>query len=143
MNQRTLVIVKPDAVERNLIGKVLTKFEEKGLSVVAARLLHLTGPEAERFYAVHRERPFYKSLCDYMISGPCMPAVLEGENAVAQAREIMGATDPAEAAAGTIRKDYAESKERNSIHGSDSEANARQEISFFFSDDAIHSRDKE
>jgi len=132
MTQRTLIIVKPDAVERNLIGRVLTKFEEKGLKIVAARFLHLKREEAEKFYSVHKERPFFKSLCDYMVSGPCMPTVFEGENAVARGREIMGATDPAEAAPGTVRKDFAESKERNSSHGSDSPENAAQEIKFFF-----------
>lgn len=132
MTQRTLIIVKPDAVERNLIGRVLTKFEEKGLKIVASRFLHLKREDAEKFYSVHRERPFFKSLCDYMVSGPCMPTVFEGENAVARGREIMGATDPAEAAPGTVRKDFAQSKERNSSHGSDSPENAAQEIKFFF-----------
>lgn len=140
MAERTLIIVKPDAVVRNLVGKVLTKFEEGGLRVLAARMIRLSRAQAEGFYAVHKERPFFDSLCTYMTSAPCMPCVLEGENAVARAREIMGATDPAQAAPGTIRKEYAESKERNSCHGSDSPENAAIEIAYFFPAVAIHGR---
>lgn len=140
MAERTLIIVKPDAVVRNLVGKVLTKFEEGGLKVLAARMVRLSRAQAEGFYAVHKERPFFDSLCTYMTSGPCMPCVLEGDNAVARAREIMGATDPAQAAPGTIRKEYAESKERNSCHGSDSPENAAIEIAYFFPAVAIHGR---
>ncbi len=137
MSQRTLIIVKPDAVLRNLVGKVLTKFEEKGFQIVAARMTHFDRATAEAFYEVHSQRPFFHSLCTYMVSGPCMPVVLERDNAVLAAREVMGATDPAEAAPGTIRKDFAESKERNSVHGSDSPENAAREISFFFPPESL------
>lgn len=140
MKQRTLIIVKPDAVIRNLVGKVLTKFEDGGLEILACRMVRLSRAEAEGFYAVHKERPFFASLCAYMISGPCVPVVLEGENAIARVREIMGATDPAEAAPGTIRKEYAESKERNSCHGSDSPESVATEIPYFFPEVAIHPR---
>jgi nucleoside-diphosphate kinase len=142
MIERTLIIVKPDAVIRNIAGKVLTKFEDGGLKVLAARMLHLSRSQAEAFYEVHRGRPFYDSLCNYMVSAPCMPVVLEGENAILRGREIMGATDPAEAAPGTIRKDLAESKERNSVHGSDSPESAAKEIPFFFPSIAICPRDR-
>ena len=134
--ERTLSIVKPDGVGRNLIGDVYRRFEQAGLRVVAARMMHLSQAEAEGFYAVHRERPFFKDLVSFMISGPVVVQVLEGENAVAKNREIMGATNPANAAAGTIRKDFAESIEANSVHGSDSLETARTEIAFFFPESA-------
>jgi len=130
--ERTLSILKPDALEQGVIGKILTKFEEAGLKPVAMKMMHLTRPEAEGFYAVHRERPFFKSLVEYMTSGPVIVQVLEGENAVAKNREVMGATDPAKAAEGTIRKLFAKSIEANSAHGSDSAENARNEIAWFF-----------
>ena len=130
--ERTLSIVKPDGVSRNLIGEVYRRFEKAGLSVIAARMLHLSQREAEGFYAVHRERPFFKDLVKYMTSGPVVVQVLEGESAIAKNREIMGATNPANAAAGTIRKDFAESIEANSVHGSDSPENAAIEIAYFF-----------
>jgi nucleoside-diphosphate kinase len=132
--ERTLSIVKPDGVGRNLIGEVYRRFEQAGLRVVAARMVQLSQAEAEGFYAVHRERPFFKDLVRFMTSGPVMVQVLEGEGAIAKNREVMGATDPAKAAAGTIRKDFAESIEANSVHGSDSPENAAQEIAFFFAD---------
>ncbi|MBL4888663.1 MAG: nucleoside-diphosphate kinase [Candidatus Lindowbacteria bacterium] len=130
--ERTLIIIKPDAVARDLIGKILSRFEEQNLRVVASRLIQLTRSQAEGFYAEHSERPFFGSLCDFMTSGPCMPVVLEGDNAITRGREIMGATDPAEADDNTIRKDFAESKERNSCHGSDSPESAAREIPFYF-----------
>ena len=131
--ERTLSIIKPDATRRNLTGAISARFEAAGLRIVAQRRIRLTRAQAEAFYAVHRERPFYSSLCDFMTSGPVVVQVLEGNDAVARNREIMGATDPQKAAAGTIRKDFAESVEANSVHGSDSVANAAIEISFFFS----------
>lgn len=131
--ERTLSIVKPDGVSRNLIGEVYRRFESQGLKVVAARMLLLTLPQAELFYEVHRERPFYKDLVRYMTSGPVVAQVLEGENAVARNREIMGATDPKKAAAGTIRADLAQSIEQNVVHGSDATNTAAREIAFFFS----------
>jgi len=130
--ERTLSIVKPDGVGRNLIGDVYRRFEKAGLAIVAARMMHLTRAQAEAFYAVHRERPFFKDLCSYMTSGPVMVQVLEGEDAVARNRDIMGATDPKKAALGTIRADLAESIEENVVHGSDSAENAAREIAFFF-----------
>ena len=130
--ERTLSIVKPDGVGRNLVGDVYRRFEKAGLSIVAARMMHLTRAQAEAFYAVHRERPFFKDLCSYMTSGPVMVQVLEGEDAVARNRDIMGATDPKKAALGTIRADLAESIEENVVHGSDSAENAAREIAFFF-----------
>ena len=130
--ERTLSILKPDALQSRVIGKILAKFEEAGLKPVAMKMLHLTQGEAEGFYAVHRERPFFRSLCAYMTSGPVIVQVLEGENAVAKNREVMGATNPANAAEGTIRKLYAKSIEANSVHGSDSPDNARIEIAYFF-----------
>jgi len=132
--QRTLSIIKPDATERNLTGKVNTYFEGKGLRIVAQKRLHLSQEQAQEFYAIHKARPFYGELVAYMISGPVVVQVLEGKNAVLANREIMGATDPAKADAGTIRKDIGESIERNSVHGSDSPENAANEIRFFFSD---------
>jgi len=131
--QRTLSIIKPDATRRNLTGKINARFEEKGLRIVAQRRLRLTRAQAEAFYAVHSERPFFHDLCEFMISGPVVVQVLEGENAVQANRDIMGATNPANADAGTIRKDFGESIEANSAHGSDSEENAASEIAFFFS----------
>ncbi|MGH8130452.1 MAG: nucleoside-diphosphate kinase [Steroidobacteraceae bacterium] len=138
--ERTLSIVKPDGVARNLIGEVLRRLENAGLRIVAARMLHLTRSEAEGFYAVHRERPFFRDLCAYMTSGPVMVQVLEGESAVARNREIMGATDPKKAAAGTIRADLATSIEENIVHGSDSAENAAREIAFFFAASALYAR---
>ena len=131
--ERTLYIVKPDGVGRNLIGDVYRRFEQAGLRIVAARMLHLTTAQAEAFYAVHRERPFYKDLVRYMTSGPVIAQVLEGENAIARNRDIMGATDPKRAAPGTIRADLAESIEANVVHGSDAADTAAREIAFFFS----------
>ena len=130
--ERTLSIIKPDATRRNLTGKINARFEEKGLKIVAQKRLHLTRAQAEAFYAVHKARPFFGELVSFMISGPVVAQVLEGENAVAANRDIMGATDPKKAAPGTIRKDFAESIEANSVHGSDSAENAATEIAFFF-----------
>jgi nucleoside-diphosphate kinase len=130
--ERTLSIVKPDGVRGNLIGEVYRRFEKAGLSIIAARMLHLSQREAEGFYAVHRERPFFKDLVRYMTSGPVIVQVLEGENAVARNRDLMGATDPKKAAPGTIRAQFAEDIEANSVHGSDSAENAAIEIGFFF-----------
>jgi len=135
--ERTLSIVKPDGVEKNLIGEVYRRFEQAGLSIVAARMMHLTRSQAEGFYAVHRERPFFNDLCAYMTSGPVVVQVLQGDNAVARNREIMGATDPKKAAPGTIRADLAKSIEENVVHGSDSPENAAREIAYFFSDTEI------
>jgi nucleoside-diphosphate kinase len=132
-NERTLSIIKPDATRRNLTGKINARFEEKGLRIVAQRRMQLSQAQAEQFYAVHRARPFFGDLVAFMISGPVVVQVLEGESAVALNREIMGATDPKRAAPGTVRKDFAESIESNSVHGSDSLENARTEIAFFFS----------
>ncbi len=130
--ERTLSIIKPDGVQKNLIGEVYRRFEQGGLRVIAARMLHLTRAQAEAFYAVHRERPFYKDLVAYMTTGPVMVQVLEGENAIDAHRRIMGATDPKKAEAGTIRRDFAASIEENVVHGSDGPDTARQEIGFFF-----------
>lgn len=132
--QRTLAIIKPDAFGAAKAGKIIAHLEAQGFKVVAARVMRLTQAQAEEFYAVHRERPFYRSLVSFMTSGPCMPIVLEKANAVAAYREAIGATDPAEAKAGTVRKLFAESKERNAVHGSDSDENAEREARFFFSD---------
>jgi nucleoside-diphosphate kinase len=132
--ERTLSIVKPDGVRRNLIGDVYRRFEQAGLRIIAARMLRLTATEAEGFYAVHRERPFFKDLVRYMSSGPVLVQILEGPAAVAKHREVMGATDPKQAAPGTIRADLASSIEENVVHGSDSAANAAREIAFFFSE---------
>jgi nucleoside-diphosphate kinase len=132
--ERTFSIIKPDATKRNLTGKITAKLEEAGLRVVASKRLWLTRAQAEGFYAVHKERPFFGSLCDFMTSGPVVVQVLEGENAVARNREVMGATNPADAAEGTIRKEFAESIEANSVHGSDSPENAAIEIAYFFAD---------
>jgi len=138
--ERTLSIVKPDGVARNLIGDVYRRFERAGLAIIGARMLQLTRSQAEGFYAVHRERPFFRDLCAYMISGPVMVQVLEGESAVARNREIMGATDPKKAAPGTIRADLATSIEENVVHGSDSVENAAREIAYFFPDIALCAR---
>ncbi len=131
--ERTLSIIKPDATRRNLTGKILARYEEAGLRIVAQKRVRLTREQAERFYAVHSERSFYDDLCDYMISGPVVAQVLEGENAIALIREIMGATNPANAAPGTIRAEFGESIEANSVHGSDSPETAEFEIRFLFS----------
>lgn len=131
--ERTLSIIKPDATRRNLTGKINARFEEAGLRIVAQKRVRLSRAQAEQFYAVHKQRPFFASLCDFMTSGPVVVQALEGDNAVARNREIMGATDPAKAAPGTIRKDFAESIEANSVHGSDSVENASTEVAFFFS----------
>jgi nucleoside-diphosphate kinase len=131
-SERTLSIIKPDATRRNLTGQINARFEAAGLRIVAQKRLQLTRAQAEAFYAVHKERPFFGSLCDFMTSGPVVVQVLEGENAVAKNREVMGATNPAQADEGTIRKDFAESIEANSVHGSDSTENAAIEIAFFF-----------
>jgi len=138
--ERTLSIVKPDGVARNLIGDVYGRFERAGLAIVGARMLRLTQAQAEGFYAVHRGRPFFRDLCAYMTSGPVMVQVLEGEAAVLRNREIMGATDPKKAAPGTIRADLATSIEENVVHGSDSVENAAREIAYFFSDIALCAR---
>lgn len=130
--QRTLSIIKPDATRRNLTGEINARFEKAGLRIVAQRRIQLSSSQAGAFYAVHKERPFYNDLCAFMTSGPVVVQVLEGEDAVAQNRKVMGATNPAEAEAGTIRKDFAESIEANSVHGSDAPETAAQEIAFFF-----------
>jgi len=130
--ERTFSIIKPDATRRNLTGAITQMLEDAGLRVIASRRIHMTRDQAEGFYAVHRERPFFADLCTFMISGPVVVQVLEGENAVARNREVMGATNPAQADEGTIRKTYAESIEANSVHGSDSPENAQIEIDFFF-----------
>jgi nucleoside-diphosphate kinase len=134
---RTFSIIKPDATRRNLTGAVTKMLEEAGLRVVASRRIRMTRDQAEGFYAVHRERPFYNDLCTFMTSGPVVVQILEGENAVLRNREVMGATNPEQAAEGTIRKTYAESIEANSVHGSDSDENAATEIAFFFRPDEI------
>ena len=130
--ERTISIIKPDAVAKNVIGKIYSRFEQAGLRIIAAKMKHLSRAEAEGFYAVHRARPFFKDLVEFMTSGPVMIQVLEGENAVAKNREIMGATNPKEAAPGTIRADFAESIDANAVHGSDSAENAAIEIAYFF-----------
>ena len=135
--ERTISIVKPDAVGKNVIGKIYSRFEENGLRIVAAKMKHLSVREAQEFYAVHKERPFYDNLVAFMTSGPVMIQVLEGENAVAKNRELMGATNPTEAAPGTIRADIAESLSVNAVHGSDSLENAAIEIAYFFSQSEI------
>jgi len=130
--ERTLSIIKPDAVAKNVIGQIYARFEAAGLKIVAARFAHLSRGEAEAFYAVHKERPFFKDLVDFMISGPVMITALQGENAILKHRDLMGATDPKKAAAGTIRADFAESIDANAVHGSDAAETAQQEISLFF-----------
>ena len=138
--ERTLSIIKPDAVKKNVIGEILARFEKAGLRIIAARMRHLSRAEAEGFYAVHRERPFFRDLVDFMISGPVLIQVLEGENAVARNRELMGATNPNKAAKGTIRADFAQSIDANAVHGSDSAENARTEVGYFFPAAEVYSR---
>jgi nucleoside-diphosphate kinase len=138
--ERTLSIIKPDAVARNLIGQIIARFESNGLQVVAAKMLRLSQEQAGGFYAEHRARPFYQDLVAYMTSGPVVVQVLEGEDAVARNRRLMGATNPKEAEPGTIRADFAESVEANAVHGSDSAASAEREIAFFFEPGEIHAR---
>ena len=138
--ERTLSIIKPDAVAKNVIGKILTRFEDAGLKVIAARMMHLSKAEAEAFYAVHKARPFFNDLVTFMISGPVMVQVLEGEGAILKNRDLMGATDPKKAAAGTIRADFADSIDANAVHGSDAAETAAVEIAFFFPALNIHSR---
>ena len=140
--ERTFSIIKPDAVAKNVIGQIVARFEQAGLRVVASRMMHMSRAQAGQFYAVHKERPFYNDLCAYMSSGPVVVQVLEGEGAIAKNREVMGATDPKKAAKGTIRADFAESIEANSVHGSDAPDTAAQEIAFFFSGNDICSRSK-
>ena len=138
--ERTLSIIKPDAVAKNVIGKIYSRFETNDLKVVAAKMKHLSRNEAEGFYAVHRERPFFKPLVEFMISGPVMIQVLEGENAIAKNRDLMGATDPKKAAPGTIRADFAQSIDANAVHGSDAPETAKVEIAYFFSGVEISAR---
>ena len=135
--QRTFSIIKPDATRRNLTGQITARLEDAGLRVIASKRIWMTRSQAEGFYAVHKERPFFDDLCEFMTSGPVVIQVLEGENAVSKNREIMGATNPAEAAEGTIRKDFAENIEANSVHGSDAPDTAAQEISYWFADTEI------
>lgn len=135
--ERTLSIIKPDAVAKNVIGEIYTRFEKGGLRIIAAKMLCLTREQAGEFYAVHKERPFYNDLVEFMTSGPVMVQVLEGENAIARNREIMGATNPAEAAPGTIRADFATTVDENAVHGSDAPETARAEIAFFFTEQEI------
>jgi nucleoside-diphosphate kinase len=138
--ERTLSIIKPDAVKKNAIGQILARFEKAGLRIVAARMMHLSRAEAEGFYAVHKERPFFVDLVRFMTSGPVLVQVLEGENAVAKNRELMGATDPIKAAKGTIRADFADSIDANAVHGSDSAENARTEVEYFFKPGQVFKR---
>ena len=138
--ERTFSIVKPDAVAKNVIGQIYARFEEAGLKIVAAKMLQLSREQAEGFYAVHKERPFYNDLVEFMISGPVMVQVLEGENAILKNREVMGATNPAEADEGTIRKDFADSIDENAVHGSDAPETAAEEIKFFFNDNELCER---
>lgn len=138
--ERTLSIIKPDAVAKNVIGQIYTRFENAGLRIIAARMTHLSRAEAEAFYAVHRERGFFKDLVEFMISGPIMIQVLEGENAIVKNRDLMGATDPKKAAPGTIRADFADSIDANAVHGSDGAETAAVEVAFFFPSMNIYSR---
>ena len=138
--ERTLSIVKPDAVKKNAIGRILARFEAAGLRVIAARMMHLSRAQAEGFYAVHRERPFFRDLVDFMTSGPVLVQVLEGDNAIARNRDLMGATDPKKAAKGTIRADFADSIDANAVHGSDGPETARTEIAYFFAACEVFSR---
>jgi nucleoside-diphosphate kinase len=138
--ERTLSIIKPDAVAKNVIGQIYTRFENAGLRIIAARMMHLSRAEAEAFYAVHRERAFFRDLVEFMISGPIMVQVLEGEGAIAKNRDLMGATDPKKAAPGTIRADFAASIDANAVHGSDGPETAAVEVAFFFPTVNIHSR---
>lgn len=135
--ERTFSIINPDATRRNLTGAIIARFEENGLRVIASKRIQMTKAQAEGFYAVHKERPFFNDLVSFMISGPVVVQVLEGENAIAKNREVMGATNPADAAAGTIRKDFAESIEANSVHGSDAPETAAEEIKYFFKDEEL------
>jgi len=135
--ERTLSIIKPDAVAKNIIGEIYSRFEKAGLRIVAAKMLHLSREKAEGFYAVHKERPFFKDLVDFMTSGPVMVQVLEGENAIQVNRDLMGATNPQQAAAGTIRADFAETVDENAVHGSDGADTAAIEITYFFGDDSV------
>jgi nucleoside-diphosphate kinase len=138
--ERTFSIVKPDAVAKNVIGEIYSRFEKAGLRIIAAKMLHLSREQAEGFYAVHKERPFFNDLVEFMISGPVMVQVLEGEDAIAKNREIMGATNPAEADPGTIRADFAKTVDENAVHGSDAPETADQEIAFFFGDEGVCER---
>ncbi len=138
--ERTLSIIKPDAVAKNIIGQITTRFENAGLKVIAARMVHLSRTEAEGFYAVHRARPFFKDLVDFMISGPVMVQALQGENAIAKNRELMGATDPKKADKGTIRADFADSIDANAVHGSDAAETAAMEIAYFFPSMNVYTR---
>ena len=138
--ERTLSIIKPDAVAKNVIGKIYSRFETNGLKIAASRMIHLSRKDAEGFYAVHKDRPFFKDLVEFMISGPVMVQVLEGEGAIAKNRDLMGATDPKKAAAGTIRADFADSIDANAVHGSDGAETARAEVAFFFAALDVHSR---
>ncbi|AGK48642.1 MULTISPECIES: nucleoside-diphosphate kinase [Burkholderia] len=138
--ERTLSIIKPDAVAKNVIGQIYSRFENAGLKIVAARMAHLSRADAEKFYAVHAERPFFKDLVDFMISGPVMIQVLEGEDAILKNRDLMGATDPKKAEKGTIRADFADSIDANAVHGSDAPETARVEIAFFFPEMNVYSR---
>jgi nucleoside-diphosphate kinase len=138
--ERTLSIIKPDAVAKNVIGKIVSRFEAAGLKIVAAKLVHLSRSEAEQFYAVHKERPFFKDLVEFMISGPVFVQVLEGEDAIAKNRDLMGATDPKKAAAGTIRADFADSIDANAVHGSDAPETAKIEVAFFFAGLNVYAR---
>ncbi|MFO1379059.1 MAG: nucleoside-diphosphate kinase [Chitinivorax sp.] len=138
--ERTLSIVKPDAVAKNVIGQIYTRFESAGLKVIAAKMKHLSRAEAEGFYAVHKERPFFKDLVDFMVSGPVMIQALQGENAIAKNRDLMGATDPKKAEKGTIRADFADSIDANAVHGSDSAENAAIEIAYFFAASEVYGR---
>ena len=132
MTQRTLAIIKPDAVAKGAAGKIMARIEEAGFTILAAKMIHMTDAQARGFYIVHKEKPFYGSLCSFMTQGPCIPMVLEGDNAIAKWRDLMGATNPANAAAGTIRKDFASSIEANAVHGSDAPETAAFEIPYFF-----------
>ena len=138
--ERTLSIIKPDAVKKNVIGNIMARFEKAGLRVVAARMVHLSRAEAEGFYAVHKARPFFGALVDFMISGPVLVQVLEGENAIAKNRDLMGATDPKKAAKGTIRADFADSIDANAVHGSDGPDTAKTEIAYFFKSNQVYPR---
>lgn len=138
--ERTLSIIKPDAVAKNVIGEIISRFERANLKVIAAKMMHLTQDQAEAFYGVHKSRPFFNGLVTFMISGPVLVQVLEGENAILKNREIMGATNPSEAAKGTIRADFADSIDENSVHGSDSVETAKEEIAFFFTPQEMHAR---
>ena len=138
--ERTLSIIKADAVAKNVIGQIMSRFEQAGLKVIAVRMMHLSREDAGRFYAVHKERPFFKDLVDFMVSGPVVVQVLEGENAIQKNRDLMGATDPKKAEAGTIRADFAQSIDANAVHGSDAADTAANEIAFFFPEMNIHSR---